>query len=198
MTHSGIAASLVVVVGIALTGCVRDVGEAPPDSEATNRTTTSEAPSGTTKPPYSTLILGKHAVAGVLGSYCWKSASGANEAVSRCADAAGIPVPPEDEALTVPRGWVVVFDYGGRARPASVDAGTYLLGRRTELCDPPSGLFLSPTEGRSVSETEELRVSRLGDRAQIPVGLPEGEYVVEISVRVPEGDAAYYFRVVVV
>ena len=145
-----------------------------------------------------TLILGKHIVAGVLGSYCWESASGANEAVSRCADAAGIPVPTEEEALTVLRGWVVVFDYGGRGRPASVDAGTYLLGRGSELRDPPSGLFLSPTEGRSVSETEELRVSRLGDRAQIPVGLPEGEYVIEISVRVPEGDAAYYFRLVVV
>jgi hypothetical protein len=110
----------------------------------------------------------------------------------------GIPVPPEDEALTVPRGWVVVFDYGGRGRPASVDTGTYLLGRGSELRDTPSGLFLSPTEGRSASETEELRVSPLGDRAQIPVGLPEGEYVVEISVRVPEGDTAYYFRVVVV
>jgi hypothetical protein len=198
MTHSGIAALLVVVVGIALTGCAQDVGEAPPDPEATNRTTTSEAPSGTTKPPHSTLILGKHTVAGVHGSYCWESASGANEAVSRCADAAGIPVPPVDEALTVPRGWVVVFDYGGRGRPASVDAGTYLLGRGSELRDTPSGLFLSPTEGPSASETEELRVSRLGDRAQIPVGLPEGEYVIKIFVRVPEGDAAYYFRVVVV
>src|SRR3712207_2773393 len=113
MTHSGIAALLVVVVGVALTGCAQDVGEVPPGPEATNRTTTSEAPSGTTKPPHSTLILGKHAVAGVHGSYCWESASGANEAVSRCADAAGIPVPPEDEALTVPRDWVVVFDYGG-------------------------------------------------------------------------------------
>ncbi len=92
----------------------------------------------------------------------------------------------------------MVFDYGGRGRPASVDAGTYLLGRDSELRDKPSGLFLSPTEGRSVSETEELRVSRLGDRAQIPAGLPEGEYVIGIFVRVPEGDAAYHFRVVVV
>ena len=79
-----------------------------------------------------------------------------------------------------------------------MDAGTYLLGRGSELRDTPSGLFLSPTKGRSASETEELRVSRLGDRAQIPVGLPEGEYVIEIFVRVPEGDAAYYSRVVVV
>jgi hypothetical protein len=33
---------------------------------------------------------------------------------------------------------------------------------------------------------------------QIPVKLAAGEYVVEVSVRMPEGDAAYYFRVVVV
>jgi hypothetical protein len=33
---------------------------------------------------------------------------------------------------------------------------------------------------------------------QIPVNLAAGEYVVEVSVRVPKGDAAYYFRVVVV
>jgi hypothetical protein len=30
------------------------------------------------------------------------------------------------------------------------------------------------------------------------VDLPEGEYVVEVSVKVPEGDAAYCFRVAVV
>ena len=57
-----------------------------------------------------------------------------------------------------------------------------------------------PSEGRSASETEELRINRLGlgDRVQFQVELPEGQYVVEVSVRVPEGDAAYYFRVVVV
>ncbi len=197
MTHSGIAALLVVAVGIALTGCARDA-EKRPQPQAPNRTTTSEAPSDTTKPPSSTLILGKHMVTGVLGSYCWESALGATKTVSRCADASGIPVPQEDEALIIPRGWVLVFDYGGRGRPASVDAGAYLLGRGSEHRGPSGGRFLSPTEVQSVSEAEDLRVSRLGDRAQIPVGLPEGEYVVEISVRVPEGDAAYYFRVVVV
>ena len=33
---------------------------------------------------------------------------------------------------------------------------------------------------------------------QIPVKLAAGEYIVEVSVRPPEGDAAYYFRIVVV
>jgi uncharacterized membrane protein len=54
------------------------------------------------------------------------------------------------------------------------------------------------SEGRSALQAKDLHVSRLGERVQIPVKLAEGEYVVEVSVRVPEGDAAYYFRVVVV
>jgi hypothetical protein len=198
MTHSGIAA-LIVVVGIALTGCARDVGEAPPDPEAPNRTTTSEALAGTTKPPDGVLILGKHMVTGVLGSYCWESASGATETVSRCADAAGIPVPREDEALTVPRDWVLVFDYGGRGWSASVDVDAYPLDRgKGSLSGPHRGAPLVRSEGRSALEAKDLRVSPLGERVQIPVKLAAGKYVVEVSVRVPEGDAAYYFRVVVV
>jgi hypothetical protein len=197
MTRSGIAALIAAVLGIALSGCARDVGETPPDPEAPNRTTASEAPSGTTKPPDGVLILGKHTVTGVLGSYCWEAASGATETVSRCADAAGIPVPPEDEALTVPRDWVLVFDYGGR--PASVDAGAYPLDRgKGSLSGSDRGVPLVRSGGRSALEAEDLRVSRLGERVQIPVTLAAGEYVMEVSVRVPEGDAAYYFRIVVV
>ena len=172
-------------------------GETSSDTGPANSPGAGEAPSGP-KPPESTLTLGRRSETGVLGSYCWESVSGATEAVAVCADAAGIPVPREDEALTVPRGWVLVFDYGGSARPASVDAAAYPLGRGNKLRGPPGGRFLSPTEDRAVLEAENLQVSRLGDRAQMPVELPEGEYVVEVSVRVPEGDAAYYFRVVVV
>jgi hypothetical protein len=181
---------IVVMVVIALAGCARDVGEAPPGPEAPNRTTTNEWPSGTTRPPDSVLILGKHVATGVLGSYCWESASGATETVSRCADA-GIPVPPEDEALTVPRGWVLVFDFGGRGWSASVDASAYPLDRGR-------GAPLVRGEGRPALEAKDLRVSRLGERVQFPVKLAAGEYVVEVSVRAPEGDAAYYFRIVVV
>ena len=60
------------------------------------------------------------------------------------------------------------------------------------------GVPLLRSEGRSALEAKNLRVSRLGQRVQIPVNLAAGEYVVEVSVRVPKGDAAYYFRVVVV
>ncbi len=199
MTHLGIAALLVVAVGIASTGCARDVREVPTDPEAPNHTTTSEAHSGTTKPPDGVLILGKHMVTGVLGSYCWESSSSASESVSRCADATGNPVPPEDEALTVPRGWVLVFDYGGRGWSASVDVGAYPLERgKGSPSGSHRGAPLVRSEGRSALEAKNLRVSRLGERVQIPVKLAAGEYVVEVSVRVPEGDAAYYFRVVVV
>jgi len=38
----------------------------------------------------------------------------------------------------------------------------------------------------------------LADRSQSPVKLAAGEYNIEISVRVLERDATYYFRVVVV
>ena len=198
MTPLGIAALLVVAVGIASTGCARDVREAPTDLEAPNPTTTSETPSSTTKPPDGVLILGKHIVTGVLGSYCWESASGSTETVSRCADAVGIPVPSEDKALTVPRGWVLVFDYGERGWSASVDVGAYPIERgKDSLSGPHRGASLVRSEERSASEAKDLRVSRLGERVQIPVKLAAGEYVLEVSVRVPEGDAAYYFRVVV-
>jgi hypothetical protein len=112
LTHLRIATVLVVAVGITSTRCARDVREAPTSPEAPNPTTTSETPSSTTKPPDGVLILGKHMVTGVLESYCWESASGGTETVSICADVAGIPVLPEDEMVTVPRGWVLVFDYG--------------------------------------------------------------------------------------
>lgn len=199
-----LVAVAIAAAGIVLGGCTGVGGEdgeylggTSSDTGPADPTGVGEAPSGP-KPPESTLTLGKRTKTGMLGSYCWESVSGATEAATGCADATGIPVPREDEALTVPQDWVLVFDYGGRGRPASVDASAYLLDRDSELRCPPGGRFLSPTEGRSVLEAGDLRVSRLGDRAQIPVGLPEGEYVVEVSVQVPEGDTAYYFRVVVV
>ena len=199
MTHFRIAALLVVVVGIASTGCTWILGETSPKAEAPDRTVASKAPSGTARPPGGVLILGAHAVSGVLGSYCWEAASGPAERLSKCTDVASIPVPPGDEALTVPRDWVVVFDYGGRGWLGSVDAGAYPLDRGKgslsggHLCGD-----LERTERRSALGEKDLRVSRLGERVQIPIKLAAGEYVIEVSVRVPAGDVAYYFRVVVV
>jgi hypothetical protein len=80
-----------------------------------------------------------------------------------------------------------------------VDAGTYPLDRdKGSLPGLDGGALLEPGEGRPALESEDLRVNRLGDRSQIPVTLAAGEYIIEVSVRVPEGDATYYFCVVVV
>ena len=80
-----------------------------------------------------------------------------------------------------------------------MDVGAYPLEReRDSLSDPDRGAPLVRSEGRSTLEAKDLRASRLGERVQIQVKLAAGEYVVEVSVRAPEGDAAYYFRVVVV
>ncbi len=55
---------------------------------------------------------------------------------------------------------------------------------------------MRPKGGSSVLATEDIRVRReVGDRRAIPVELSSGEYVVEVLVRAPEGDASYYFRV---
>jgi hypothetical protein len=196
MTRFWIVAA-VAAAGIFLAGCGWEAREAPSDPGARDPYATNEVVSGS-KPPESTLTLGRRTETGVLGTYCWESVSGATEAFAGCTDTAGIPIPPEDEALTVPRDWVLVFDYGGR-RPASVEVRAYPLDQeKGSLPSPDGGAFMVSSEGRSASETEDLRVSRLGDRVQFPVELPTGEYIVEVSVRVPEGDAAYYFRVVVV
>jgi hypothetical protein len=81
----------------------------------------------------------------------------------------------------------LVFDYGGKGRPTSVGARAYPLEQKRGV----------PRGERPALEANGLGVSRLGDRAQVPVKLSAGEYVVEVSIVVPEGDAAYYFRVVV-
>ena len=92
-----------------------------------------------------------------------------------------------------------MFDYGGRGWSAPVDVGAYPLERGgVSPPGPGRGAPLARDEGRLSSETKDLRASRLGERVQIPVKLAAGEYVVEVSVRTPEGDAAYYFRIVVV
>ena len=176
MSRLGIVAGIA-AVAMVMAGCGHGAGEGP---------------SGP-KPPDSTLTLGNRSVSGVLGSYCWSSPSGAT-----CADAAGIPVPPEEEALTVPAGSGMVFDFGGSRRPTSVKAVAYPLGRGNELSGRRRGGFLVPSEGRSALTTEDLKVRRKGDRTEIPAELSPGEYVVELFVRVPGGnDATYYFRVAV-
>jgi hypothetical protein len=56
---------------------------------------------------------------------------------------------------------------------------------------------MRPKGGGSALATEDLKARREGDRTDIPAELSPGEYAVEVCVRVPEGDASYYFRVAV-
>ena len=200
MTRLSIVTLILVVVMFTLSRCARDGEETSPRPEAPNRTTKSEAFSVATKPPDSTLILGKHTATALLGSYCWQSASGATEAGVSSVDVAGILVPAEDEALIVPRNWVLVFDYGGKGCPTSVDASAYPLARKKGSLPGPDGgaLLVESGGGRPTLKSEDLRVNSLGDRSQIPVKLAAGKYIIEVSVRVLEGDDTYYFRVVVV
>lgn len=177
MTHSWSIVVIAAVAAMVVAGCGQDA---------------SERPSGPTKPPDSTLTLGNLSVIGVLGSYCWTTPSGAT-----CADAAGIPVPPEEQTLAVPAGSSMIFDLGRSRRPTSVRAVAYPIGRGNELSGRRQGGFLVPREGRSVLATENLKVRRKDVQTQISAELPVGEYVVELFVRVSGGDASYYFRAAV-
>ncbi len=93
---------------------------------------------------------------------------------------------------------MLMFDYGGEGIPTSVEARTYPLEQEKKWLPGAEGARLMRPEGEhSVLVTEDLRVSREGDRIVIPAELSPGGYVVEVLVRVPEGDASYYFRVAV-
>ena len=146
------------------------------------------------EPPRSTLAYGGRAVTGEIGSYCWSSSG----SPPTCADAAGIPVAHEQQTLTVPKGSVLVFDSGKGRRSDSVDARAYPLEQEQRWLAGPDGTrLMRPRGGRSALATEDLGVRPEGDRTGIPAELSSGEYVVEISVRGPQGDASYYFRVAV-
>jgi hypothetical protein len=129
------------------------------------------------EPPDSTLLSGERAGTGQIGSYCWSSGSGGS-----CVDAVYPLVPGKEKTLAVEAGSGMVFDYGGEAPPDSVHAGAEPLGPGGEPAD---------------SLSSPLEVDGSGDRVTIPAELATGDYVVDVSVTVPEGDASYYFRVVV-
>ena len=168
-------------VGTFLVGCGGQAGEAPSEHSARDHTTTHKEPSGSTKPPQSTLSFGDRIVTGVLGSFCWRRTTGEEgEGVSGCFDAAGVPVPDEAKTLNVPTGSVMVFDYGGKSLN-SAGAAAYPLRRGEQVGE----------------EAKTLRTLRRGERTEILAGLSAGEYVVDVFVTVPEGDASYYFRVAV-
>ena len=91
-----------------------------------------------------------------------------------------------------------MFDYGGEGSPDSVEARAYPLEQGKQWLPGADGTrLMRPKEGRSVLATEDLRDRRAGDRMAILAELNSGEYVVEVLIRVPEGDASYYFHATV-
>lgn len=157
-----------------LAGC----GQGPPiqpDEAGDARPKTTEATAEQTEPqasfpepPNGTLVFGDQREAGELGGYCWDGV---------CTEA-NFVVPPEGEALAVPSGSDLLFEYGGEHPPSKVEAKAYTL-----------------VGGKAEGPGKSLPVPRAGARIRIPAEVPPGEYVVELSVEVPEGSAFYYFRV---
>ncbi len=146
MTRSWSIVVIAAVAAMVVAGCGQGAGEGP---------------SGP-KPPDSTLTLGNRSVSGVLGSYCWTSPSGAT-----CADAAGIPVPPEE-------GW-----------------GNELSGRRRGgFLVPSEGRSALATEDLGVRREND----RTEIPAELPVGEYVVELFVRVP---GGNDASYYFRVAV-
>ena len=90
-----------------------------------------------------------------------------------------------------------MFDYGGgQGQPESVEARAYPLKQEKQWLPGQEGTrLMRPKGGRSMLVTEDLKVHQEDDRIAIPAELSPEEYVVEVLVGVPEGDASYYFRV---
>ena len=134
------------------------------------------------EPPEATLSFGGRTVTGSLGSYCWSSV---------CADAAfpvdesGDFIPPDTKTLVVPAGSEMVFDFGGE-QPSSVSATAYSLNQREG----------SPSGGRDgMPEGKRLRIESANGQTRISGDLPPGTYLVDVFVRVREGDASYSYSV---
>jgi hypothetical protein len=131
------------------------------------------------EPPDSTLSYGGREVNGALGTYCWFSGgSGA------CVDSIGPTIASERKTLTVPPNSEMVFRYGGQNPPKTVEAGAYALNK------------LKKARG-VVRPDRSLKVQRSGVQGTIPANMPPGGYVLEVFVEVQQGDASYYFRIVV-
>lgn len=162
------------LVGALSFGCAAGTGDAGP-SLAKVTTGPEERSSAQASPPESTLTYKGRTVTGGLGAYCWSGPSG-----GQCVDgAADLP----EEALKVPLGATPTFDYGGD-RLTTIRAATRLAEQSSRM---------------DADETRNLRVrDRRKSKALIDLaGLSAGDYVIEVFVRVSQGDVSYYFRVVV-
>jgi hypothetical protein len=118
---------MTLVLVLVLAGCAAGKGNAG-STIAEEETTAHNAQEETTvlegggnlqRPPESTLSYGGREVKGTLGSYCWSYGSS-----GVCADTVGQPR-PKRKTLTVPSGSEMVFRYGRRSSPNTVEATAY-------------------------------------------------------------------------
>ena len=176
MLRVWIVAVMTVVMHISWSGCAQGPPIPPKEtrdarSEATEATAEpTETETSFPKPPNGALVFGDHRKNGEQGGYCWDNV---------CTEATFV-IPPEGEALAVPSGSDLLFEYGGSSPPSKVKAKAYALVR-----------------GKVERAGKFLRVSHVGARTRIAAEVPPGEYVLELFVEVPEGSAFYYFRAVV-
>jgi len=182
-------ALMTLVLALLVAGCAagRDdgAGSAPtqeePTANATEETTVLKEETTvlvTPEPPDSTLSDGGREVKGTLGSYCWSSGNSGT-----CVDSIGPPIGGKQETLTVPPGSEMVFRYGGKSPPKTVEAGAYSLNKLKK-----AGV---------VRPDRALEAQGSGVQRTIPAELPPGEYVLDVFVKVQQGDASYYFRIMV-
>jgi hypothetical protein len=77
----------------------------------------------------------------------------------------------------------MVFRYGEQSPPITVGAGAYLLNKLQKT--------------GTMRADHSLKAQGSGVQRTISAEMPPGEYVLEVSVKEPQGDAGYYFRVMV-
>jgi hypothetical protein len=174
---------------LVLSGCAAGQGNAGRTS-AEEETTANHAKEEATvqerardlkRPPDSTLSYEDRDVKGSLGSYCWTYGNR-----SLCADTTFI-TPPRKRTLTVPSGSEMVFRYGGQRAPKTVGhihaSALGKKGKSTASADP--------------NFSRSLKAHGSGVERTITAELAQGEYVLDVFVTESQGDATYYFRVMV-
>jgi opacity protein-like surface antigen len=174
----------VVVLVLILAGCAAEQGGAGSTSAdettaqiAQEETTASLGGGALKRPPDSTLSYGGREVKGRLGSYCWSY-----RGTDGYFDVALMPVSPKQQTLTVPSGSEMVSRYGGQWSPDRMKASAFTLNKK-----------LYPVW----SSRRSLKVHGSGVERTIPAEAPPGEYVMDVFVLEPQGDANYSFHVMV-
>ena len=180
-------ALMTLMLVLLLAGCAAGKGDGAGSTTTEKETTVRSTQEETTvltgwedfpEPPDSTLSYGGREMTGVQGSYCWVSGN-----TGGCADSVWPVIPSKRKTLTVPPGSEMVFRYGGQSPPKTIGAGAYPLNKLKK-----TGMYRSD---------RSLKAHGSGVQRTIPAELPPGEYVLEVLTKQQQGDASYYFRVVV-